>query len=82
MEPVIILAIAFLSLASLVIDLELVRSGRLSRRTGAKFMVARPPLTVGLLGLAFGAPLLIVIILTAISGVGVALAYRLVMSSI
>lgn len=82
MEPVVVLGIVFLLLASGVIDLELVRSGRLSVRTGAKFMAARPRLTIGLLGLALGASPLIAIILTAIVGVGVALAYRLVMSSI
>ena len=82
MEPIVVVGIASLLLASGVIDLELVRSGRLSRRTGAKVMAARPPVTIGLLGLALGAPPLIAILLAAMVGVGVALAYRLLMSSI
>jgi hypothetical protein len=81
-EPVIIVGIACLLFASGVIDLELVRSGQVSRRTGAKFMAARPPLTIGLLGLALGASPLVAIILTVVVGMGAALAYRLVMSSI
>jgi hypothetical protein len=58
------------------------RSGRLPRRTGAKFLAARVPLGVGLLGLSMGAAPLVALILAALVGVGAALGYRLAVSSI